>query len=529
MNTGTNKCNQDLRSTADGYLQISADDGPGMNVIFVYNSAKNKWATVGVDTEPGIDTPMSGGDNPTSSVSYGRSASYKFAIPGDITGQFGTFSFNATGSSTTANRMCVTTNGWFYFYRSITADRCTSAYYMIYGSTSSYRWSGFALSSGYYGQQANTGAITYKVGGVAPTPDTFAPDFTHTPMQDSHAKSRTVSVKISDGGDPASGLNVSTDKGVGPTLYHRITPDGGTTGSWVSTLMTAEAGKTAAQCALAACTWSATIEDLEVNDEVEYYFKAQDGSTVPSGVNTNDTLAEGYSFSRGDPNKVFVVEWRDMAYYTYGQLCTVQALFYDVTNEIEYKYDSNCRTTYNSWSIGYMDQTRQKGASISHASSTSFNSGTGHTPTTSNFRISTSSTSHAWESFDKGLVEVTNADTAMTGTSNGRPYLYYCISSFYWNTYKARCNANIDIPAGFEFEYFGTTYDGDDSNDRIQLSRQGSMYFISNGNTNVERNLWTYHQPALPYSGSSLSRPGTIAPFWTGYNQYYCYVTSSQD
>ena len=529
MNTGTNKFNQDLRSTADGYLQISADDGPGMNVIFVYNSAKNKWATVGVDTEPGIDAPMSGGDNPTASVSYGRSASYRFAIPGDITGQFGTFSFNATGSPTTANRMCVTTNGWFYFYRSISTDRCTSAYYMIYGSASSYRWSGFALSSGYYGQQANTGDITYKVGGVAPTPDTFAPDFTHTPMQDSHAKSRTVSVKIIDGGDPASGLNVSTDKGVGPTLYHRITPDGGTTGSWVSTLMTVEAGKTPAQCALAACTWSATIEDLEVNDEVEYYFKAQDVSTVSSGVNSNDTLAEGYSFSRGDPNKVFVVEWRDMAYYTYGQLCTVQALFYDVTNEIEYKYDSNCRTTYNSWSIGYMDQTRQKGASIAHSSSTSFNSGTGHTPTTSNFRISTSSTSHAWEAFDKGLVEVTNADTAMTGTSNGRPYLYYCISSYYWNTYKARCNANIDIPAGFEFEYFGTTYDGDDSNDRIQLSRQGSMYFISNGNTNVERNLWTYHQPALPYSGSSLSRPGTIAPFWTGYNQYYCYVTSSQD
>ena len=255
MNTGTNKFNQNLRSTGDGYLQISADDGPGMNVIFVYNSAKNKWATVGVDTEPGIDTPMSGGDNPTASVSYGRPpASYRFAIPGDITGQFGTFSFNATGSPTTANRMCVTTNGWFYFYRSISTDRCTSAYYMIYGSASSYRWSGFALSSGYYGQQANTGDITYKVGGVAPTPDTFAPDFTHTPMQDSHAKSRTVSVKIIDGGDPASGLNVSTDKGVGPTLYHRITPDGGTTGSWVSTLMTVEAGKTPAQCALAACT-----------------------------------------------------------------------------------------------------------------------------------------------------------------------------------------------------------------------------------------------------------------------------------
>ena len=528
MNSGSNKFNQNLwNNNGDGYLWISAKNGPSMNLIFVYNSAKNAWATVGVDTQTGIDTPLTGGNSATASVSYGYSQAYKFAIPGDITGSFGTFSFNATQTTTTANRLCVTTNGWYYFYRSISTDRCTSAYYMIYGSTSSYRWSGFALGSGYYGRQASTGDITYKVGNVAPTPDTFKPEMIHSSMQDSHAKQRTVSVTIIDGGDPASGLNVSSAAGTGPTLYHRITPDGGTAGSWTSTAMSQEAGKTRAQCALAACTWSADIEDLEVNDTVEYYFKSQDVSTVSAGINTNTSST--YSFERGDPNKVFVVEWRDMAYYTYGQLCTVQALFYDVTNEIEYKYDSNCRTTYNSWSIGYMDQTRQKGASIAHSSSTSFNTNPGHIPTTSNFRISTSSTSHAWESFDKGLVEVTNADTAMTGTSNGRPYLYYCISSYYWNTYKARCNANIDIPAGFEFDYFGTTYDGDDSNDRIQLSRQGSMYFISNGNTNVERNLWTYHQPALPYSGSSLSRPGTIAPFWTGYNQYYCYTTSSQD
>ena len=242
-------------------------------------------------------------------------------------------------------------------------------------------------------------------------------------------------------------------------------------------------------------------------------------------MNTSST----YSFERGDPSKVFVVEWRDRAYYNYAQKCTVQALFYDVTNEIEYKYDSNCRANYNSWSIGYMDQSRSKGASISHQSSTSFNTNPGHVPTTSNYRISTSSTSHAWESFDQGLVEVTNAQTALTGTSNGAPYLYYCMSSYWWNTYKARCNANIDIPAGFEFEYFGTTYDGDDSNDRIQLNRQGSMYFISNGNTNVERSLWTYHQPSLPYSGSSLARPGLIAPYWTGYNSYYCFVTSTTD
>ena len=45
--------------------------------------------------------------------------------------------------------------------------------------------------------------------------------------------------------------------------------------------MTVEAGKTPAQCALAACSLDATIEDLEVNDEVEYYFSSRDVSTVP--------------------------------------------------------------------------------------------------------------------------------------------------------------------------------------------------------------------------------------------------------
>ena len=792
MNSGSTSGSQSLHSDDGGFLQIGAKHGPGMNLIFVYDSTLNKWATVGVGTETGIDTPLTGGSQATPSVSYGYNQAYKFAIPSDFTGTQGHFDFNSTGSylnviytdtldtvtsltvsnggaghstannvatattgsgsgltvdvttstgvtgltvsnggtghstannvttattgsgsgltvdvttstgvagltvsstgtnfsnatgvntttsgsgtgltvdvtvtSTTVNntttsttsftvntagsgyavgdtvtvssgvagatdatlsvasldgivtsvtvnnagsgygvgdtvtvssgvagatdatlsvasldgivtsvavnnaasgyavndtvtltssgvnatlsvsgitdvrtyantttaladRVCVTTNGWTYFYRSGTYDRCTSAYYMIYGSTTSYRWSGFALGSGYYGRQDSSGEITYKVRDVQPLPDTFKPEFTHNAMEDSHSKSRVVSVTMMDTGDPASGLNVSTSAGVGPTLYHRITPDGGSAGSWVSTAMSQQSDKSRSECALAVCSWSAEIDDLEVNDTVEYYFTVRDTSTVPSGVNVNTSST--YSFQRGDPTKVFVVEWRDLSYYTYGQLCTVQALFYDVTNEIEFKYDSNCRTTYNSWSIGYMNQARNAGASIAHSSSTTFNSNPGFVPTTNNYRISTDgSTSHAWESFDIGLTELANANTAMSGTSNGNPYLYYCMSSYYWNSYKNYCNANIDLPANFSFEYFGTTYDGDDSNDRVQLGRGGSMYFISNGNTNVQRNLWTYHQPALPYSGSSLARPGTIAPFWTGYNNYYCYVNSNQD
>ncbi|MDB2336028.1 hypothetical protein N9V31_04820, partial [Candidatus Poseidonia alphae] len=306
MNSYTNKGNQNLwNNNGNGYLQVAAKDGPGMNLIMHYDSVDNAWATVGIGTETGIEAALTGGSSASLSYSYGSyTKAYKFAIPGDITGDFGMFTFNSTASSTTANRMCVTTNGWYYFYRATSSyDRCTPAYYMIYGNQNSYRWSGFAMGSSYYGRQASTGDITYKVGNVAPTPDIYKPTFTHTAMADSHSKIRTVSVIISDAGDPASGVNTSTSAGVGPTLYHRITPDGGSAGTWTSTVMDHEAGNQRDDCSLKECTWTAEIEDLEVNDSVEYKFSARDVSTVSAGININTSSV--YSFERGDPNKVF--------------------------------------------------------------------------------------------------------------------------------------------------------------------------------------------------------------------------------
>ena len=526
---GTNSFNQDLWSNeGDGYLTIGAQDGPGMNLVFLYNSAAKEFATVGIGTTTGIDAPLTGGDAATASMTYGWSTTtqaYKFAIPGDITGDFGSFKFNSTGSTNTANRMCVTSNGWYYFYRSVNYDRCSPAYYAVYGSTSSYRWSGFALGTGERGVM--TGAVTYKVGNVAPTPDTFKPDLDHSPLKDSHASSRTIAVTISDAGDPAAGVNTSTTMGVGPTLYYRITANGATAGSYTPVLLNPPTGVNRDDCQLSTCTWTAKIEDLNVSDTVDYYFKVRDNSTVASGQNENHTGT--YSFERGDPNKVFIVEWRDRTSFTGSESCTVQALFYDVTNEIEYKYDSGCKATYEAWSIGYMDQTRQKGASIDVQQKRVYNNNPGYTPTTTNFRIATDSTSDSWETFDKGLVEVANADSALVGFSSGTPQIYYCYSSYWWNQYKANCNVNIDIPAGFDFEYFGTTYSGNDTNDRIQINREGSLYFRGDGVTNIERTIWTYQQPELPFSSNTVARPGLIAPFWSYYNNDYCYQSTTAD
>ena len=47
-------------------------------------------------------------------------------------------------------------------------------------------------------------------------------------MRDSHSRDRTFTFGISDGGDPPSGVNTSTDAGVGPTMYYRITDADGT-------------------------------------------------------------------------------------------------------------------------------------------------------------------------------------------------------------------------------------------------------------------------------------------------------------
>ena len=106
----------------DGYLTISADDGPGMNLIFLYDSTKNKWAMVGLGTDTGIDEPLSGGTTASQRATYGSTASYLVDIPGDITGTFGKFDWNATYSSSKANWMCASSNGWIYFFRSTSSN-----------------------------------------------------------------------------------------------------------------------------------------------------------------------------------------------------------------------------------------------------------------------------------------------------------------------------------------------------------------------------------------------------------------------
>ncbi|SVE34458.1 uncharacterized protein METZ01_LOCUS487312, partial [marine metagenome] len=205
---GTVSGTMNLHKSDGGYLTMSAQHGPGMNLIMHYDSTMNSWGMVGLGTSTGIDDPLSGGSSASQRSVYGYTKAYNVEIPGDITGTFGKFDFNGTYSSTKANWMCVSSNGWYYFFRSTASNPlCTSGYYYIYQTN--YVWSGFALFSGYYGRMANSGTVTYKVGKVAPEPDTSPPDIDHSSLADSHSTKRTFAFGIGDAGDPPTGLNTS--------------------------------------------------------------------------------------------------------------------------------------------------------------------------------------------------------------------------------------------------------------------------------------------------------------------------------
>ena len=543
--SSTQRSNIDLLHTRNsGYLTIAAKNGPGMNLLFHFNSGENAFAMVGIGSSPSIDTKLSAGTSAASSNGYGYTDSFKINLESDSAatasgaetygGNMGLFAFgNATGGAgTNANRLCVTSNGFTYFMRSPASYRDACRPYYLYGGSSSgaptYAWSGWVLGMGYYGSMAGSGDVTYKIGGVKPLPDTFAPTVDHSGLADSHSKSRTVSAIMSDAGDPPSGLNVSTTAGVGPTMVYRVTPDAGTAGSWTSSVMSPGTGTTRAQCVLAACTWSADIEDLDRGDSVEYYITSQDVSTVVAGINSVTTATE--SFTVGDPNKMFIVEWRDMQYSNSADRCTYQAVFYDVTNEIEFKYDDACSNSYDAGTVGFMDQTRTKGQTIRHSTSTQYITGTN--PHTNNYRISTDSGDGSWEAFDRGMTGLVNAEASdIMGSSGGTPTGYYCASGYYWNTWSSKCADNIAMPDGFNFTYFGTDYNHTDSNDRVHLGRHGNMNFISNGATSVVRSMTTWYgnMPQLPYSSSSYARAGLIAPYWSYYGTYYCYQNSGAD
>ena len=529
---GTRSGLNNLHQSDDGYLTISARHGPQMNLLFLYDSSMNDWGMVGIgDSTPEIETGvLAGGTAAALSSTYQRyswssitTEAYHVPLNGlDINGTFGKFEWNGTYDVSRANWFCAGTSGFYYFYRSTSSTaRCSSS--VTYPSVSSYTWSGVVLSGSQYGSQSSSGTNTYKVSSIAPVPDTSAPTVVHDTLRDSHSKARTFVFTIADAGDPPKGLNVNNTADEGPTLHYSIN-----NGTFTAVPLN-PVGALRADCSDTTCDWSHSLNTLERGDYVSYYVTATDVSTEGSSSNgANVYTTSTNNFEVADPNKMLIVEWRDMG-YDRNYLCDYQAVFYDVTNEIEFKYDTTCNVRTDYMTIGYMDHTKTHGATMR-------NPGTGYiyggNPFTSNYRITTDGTDHSFETFPLGMTPVTNAQAVITGASNGGIRGTSCDDTYNWNRYSSSCNANIDIPSGFSFDYFQKTFDGDDSNDRLRIGRLGYMYFIDSGSTALERGVtsWNSNMPTLP-STSTYARAGTIAPWYHSsfYGSNYCYKDTTTD
>ena len=86
-----------------------------------------------------------------------------------------------------------------------------------------YAWNGWS-NPGYDGKVDSSWQVNSKVSSIKPQPDTFPPEFDHPGFMDTYVDTdRTLSMVISDAGDPPVGLNTNTtDNGdglIGPYMH----------------------------------------------------------------------------------------------------------------------------------------------------------------------------------------------------------------------------------------------------------------------------------------------------------------------
>jgi len=506
-------------------LTFAADDGPGMNLMYYWDATTSKMGVLGLGTATDIADPVSGGTTQTTLASGNTDDGYvRVVIPPDYTGNFGGIPLNGTTSpyysSSARNLACVGSNGYFYFVRG------NPAYCTTWFSTS-YKFNGFNVGATDTRFNSAGFTITSKASNIRPTPDIWAPAPVHSGLMDSYTDDdRTVKFEMTDAGDPPSGINVTSGTDANGDLYrpflkYRVNDVVNGTGwsSWTVRALTPDGGYSA--CELATCDWSAAIPGTERGNSVEYTIHARDNEG-------NMLNSSAYGYDLVTPTKVMTIEWHDQN-CGFGQqyACSWQVKLYDVSNEIEFHYDTTSSMYYDYETVGYQAPNGAEGETILPRGN-GYQSGYNPSRWTNNYRIATDGGSHAYESFSAGMTELFNYDEVFTGTSNGRPYTYYCTR--YWSSYRNQCSEVIDLPAGFDFEYFGNTYSGNSSH-KIHAIRHGAMQFSTSSSSNSAQMMyygWGSTMPGLP-STSSYVNNVDLAPWWGYYASYYCYYNNQNE
>ncbi|MDP7043082.1 MAG: hypothetical protein QF807_03595, partial [Candidatus Thalassarchaeaceae archaeon] len=506
-------------------FNMNSQHGPQMSTIWYWNTGMSEWGMIGLDSQTGIDKPVTGDGPDMETQGGGRDCDDCYSavkIPGDITMKFGTMTINGTWNSGGKNWFCVNSNNHpMYFLRtSSTNPYCLYSYTTWQYDRMFNGW----MAPGYDGRWSSGTDIKSKVSTIRPVPDTFPVKIGGDGLMDTHSEdARTVVVSLEDAGDPPSGVNVSTGtdaNGVleGPSLSYRVY-NGSVWSAWTIRTLN-PVGDTRANCEFTKCDWSTVIPGTDRGNDVEYKFNIQDNLN-----NWNNTTAISYNI--GTPTKIFTVEWHDQTCgYNNQYMCSWQLKFYDVTNEVEYHFDTNSHAYYNYQTTGY-----QKGGSsaigqtLVERPQAAYINGN---PFSNNFRIATDGNLHAAETMPAGMSELYNYNEELTGSSNGYPYQYYCTR--YWSSYRYQCATVIDMPNDFDFEWFGTTYSANNS-DTFHANRFGAGAFSTSSSHTPMQQIYYYwgsQWPTLPNTGSYV-RNVQFAPWFGYYASYYCYDSGSSE
>jgi hypothetical protein len=389
-----------------------------------------------------------------------------------LTGSFGEIGLGAND----ANTVCVTTNGLVYFMDTTTAICDADADASSVGGT----WNGFALGASVQGEQPGKEGMHWSVRNIAPDPDIDAPEIVHSAMGDSHSVNRKVSAVISDPGYQPTGLEVSPNAGLGPTLHYEVYKTAtGPTGTTTSVTMAPEGDRTL--CADMECVWSADIPELdnERDESVDYYITAQDTSLAGPNGGANEITTSTATFSVGLPTNTLVIEWQNYASdFAGNNKCSFQTILYDVTNEFEFHYDSTCSSDEV---VGVIGHRFDSGDAVTIANMV--DSSQSGNPHTSNIRVTVGADGYAYEYFDIGISSPLPLASSTPAIAPGTSTSFRtkdCVNQF-WSTLSTFCAGNFDIPSGFTFEFYGDTFDGDNGfADRIHVSAAGVMNLQQN-------------------------------------------------
>ncbi|RJU82349.1 MAG: type IV pilin [Candidatus Poseidoniales archaeon] len=439
-----------------------------------------------------------------------------------FTGSFGEIDIGAND----ANIVCVTTNGLVYFMDTTSAACDADADASSVGGT----WNGFALGASVQGEQPGKEGMLWSVRNIAPDPDITAPSIVHTSMGDSHALERTVSAIISDPGYQPTGLEVSSVADVGPTLHYEVyKTSGAPTGTFVSVPMVPEGDR--ALCADMECTWSADLPALssDRDDSVVYKITAQDvsaaGGSANNGPNTATTSLA--TFKADTPTNTLVIEWQDYASnFAATDECSFQLIMYDVTNEFEFHYDESCSSDEVVGVIGH--RLDQNTATTIENLVDSTQTGNPHSY---NIRVTDGADGYSYEYFELGLstpLPLASSNPAVAAGTSASFRTENCVQQF-WSQLSNYCAGNIDIPAGFSFDFHGVTYDGDNGqDDRIQVSAAGVVSLLQNQPATSHTTVTPVH--GVSWSGAMYDMDSTspfyldnsIAPWWSPASNDYC-------